>query len=226
MSRYESILSLNKVIRSCEGFNRGRQDGVTLIELLISITLIAIMAAILGSALRLGYGTIEKGEKKMESNAKFMASLSIIDSQLQSQMPVVPYLSEDEDAAPFEGERDGLKMVTSFSVWGRQRGQVVVAYKVEAAENGKKEIVLTEDAGSDAYDADVRSIKLFEGRDDIFFEYFSADQTTGEGLWKDSWDEAGVPEKVKVTLIGGKEKLEYIIPLRVNPTYGKKYAGL
>src|SRR3989337_2471377 len=71
-----------------------RSAGFTLLELLISIVMLGIIMVILVGALRLGFRSVESGEKKIESFERMRVSLSIIDSQIQSQIPLT-YQNEE-----------------------------------------------------------------------------------------------------------------------------------
>src|SRR5512136_1554467 len=62
--------------------------GFTLLELMISITLIGIIAVIIAGAMRLGYRSVDAGERKIESLERMRVSLTLIDSQIQSEIPL------------------------------------------------------------------------------------------------------------------------------------------
>ena len=64
------------------------QSGFTLLELLVSIVLIGLIVAIVGASMRLGYRSLDKGEKKAEILERFKVSLNLMDAQIQSGIPL------------------------------------------------------------------------------------------------------------------------------------------
>ncbi len=188
---------------SCEGF--------TLLELLISVTLVAVIILVATGALRLGYRSVESGEKKIEGLERFRASLSIIDAQVQSAVP----LTYERDAAKrvyFEGRRDYMKMATNYSIWGGRRGYVVVEYTVQTDESGKMVLYASEGMVGTT---NARKTTLLKGLDQIYFEYFLKEPTQEQGQWVDQWaDDAKVPQKIRLRLLSGRKEISMIIPMR------------
>ncbi len=67
---------------------RGTTDrGFTLLELLISLTLLVVIVVIAMGAMRLGSRSVAAGEKKMNDRERFRTVLSLVDAQIQSQFP-------------------------------------------------------------------------------------------------------------------------------------------
>src|SRR3989337_1653647 len=63
--------------------SNSRSAGFTLLDLIISITIIGIMVLIIAGATRLGFRSVDAGEKKIESLERMRSSLSLISSQIQ-----------------------------------------------------------------------------------------------------------------------------------------------
>ena len=85
-----------------------RTAGFTLLELIISITLVAIIVLIVAGAASLGYRSFSTGERKLNAIERLRASLIIIDAQIQSGVPLT---LEDGGVKQyyFVGEKDALK---------------------------------------------------------------------------------------------------------------------
>lgn len=188
------------------------RGGFTLLELTISITLIGIIVLIVAGALRLGYRSVESGEKRVESLNRIRSSFNIIDSQIQSYMP----LSYDDEGIRkfyFQGENNFLQFTTNYSLWGGIRGYVIASYTVKTRDDGKQDLYVSENLiGLEG----TRETRLFEAREKIYFEYFYKDPTEEEGSWVDIWtDEVSFPEKIRLHLVDGGNDFSMIIPLRV-----------
>jgi general secretion pathway protein J len=105
------------------------EKGFTLLELLISMVMLGIIVVILVSALRLAFRSVDSGERKADYLERMRVSLSVIDSQIQSQTALT-YQEEEATNYYFTGERDSLEFSTNYSIWGGQKGYVVVSYSV------------------------------------------------------------------------------------------------
>jgi general secretion pathway protein J len=195
-----------------------RNTGFTLLELIISITLVAIIVLIVAGAASLGYRSFSTGEKKLNAIERLRASLIIIDAQIQSGVPLT---LEDGGVKQyyFVGEQDSLKFSTNHSIWGGQRGYVIVNYRVETDNNGKRTLFASEyKVGME----NQKETKLLEGFNEITFDYFRQDATEEEGEWVMQWvDEEMMPTKIRLNLTRGSTSLAYIMPVRVGGAIGE-----
>jgi len=192
--------------------------GFTLLELIISIALFAIIVLIIAGAVNLGYRSFSSGEKKMNAVERLRSSLTIIDAQIQSGVPLT---LEDDGVKQyyFMGEQDSLKFSTNYSIWGGQRGYVIVNYRVDADVRGKRTLFASEyKVGMD----NQKETKLLEGLDEITFDYFKQDATEEEGEWVSQWvDEEMMPTRIRINLVKGGNSLSYIMPVRVGGEIGE-----
>ena len=186
--------------------------GFTLLELMISMTLLVIIIVIISGAMRLGFRSITAGEKKVESLERLRNSLSIINAQIQSGLPMT-VSDQGENKYYFEGTGKSLQLSTNYSVWGGHRGYVIVTYRVEREASGKESLYASEHiVGMEAS----RETKLLDAFDEIRFEYSEAELTSegGEG-WVEEWtDDTTIPSKIRLHLLSGTKERSLIIPVR------------
>jgi len=196
--------------------------GFTLLELIISIVLLGIIIVIIAGAMRLGFRSVDSGEKKIESLERMRASLDIIDSQIQSQIPLT-YDEEGERKYYFTGEKESLQFSTNYSIWGGQKGYVIVTYEVSSEGDGKPVLYASENiVGIEGS----RVTKLLDAFDAIYFEYYYKDITAEEGNWVEQWtDSSTIPEKIKVHLVTGERDLSIIIPVRIGKSMMQTLSG-
>lgn len=185
--------------------------GFTLLELIISIVLLALIVLVTAGGMRVSYRSVDKGERKIESLERYRASLDLIDAQTQSAAP----LSFDEDGTKqyyFDGTADTMRLATNYSIWEGQRGYVVVQYTVQPDESGMKSLYAAEGVvGTKS----TRETKLLQGLDEISFEYYFKDPTEEEGIWIDEWkDNTTIPQKIRLRLVEGSKEIALIIPMR------------
>jgi general secretion pathway protein J len=185
--------------------------GFTLLELLISIVILAILILIVMGGLRLSYRSVEAGEKKMEALERVRASLTLMDAQIQSQIP----LSYDEDGERkyyFKGERTFVELASNYSLWQGEKGYVVVSYTVTVDPQGKRVLTASEYTPGRS---DKKETRLLNPMDDVYFEYFYRDPMEEEGTWVENWTEENlIPEKIRIHFVSGRKELSLILPLR------------
>jgi len=256
-----------KILRSRLGF--------TLLELIISISMLVIIIAIISAAMSIASRSIAAGEKKVEALERLRTSLSIMNAQIQSATPLT-YSDQGDQATQgtkttqgtqagqgtqatqgaqatqgtqatqgaqpaqgtgtvqgaqgaqpvqvtqktyFKGNRTSLQLSTNYSIWGGQKGYVVVTYRVETDPSGKRALYATEHmVGIEAS----RQTKLLDGFDDIGFEYFQKGLTVGEpGTWVQDWTtDTVIPSKIRIYLLSGSKERLIILPIRTRPLAG------
>ena len=180
---------------------------------MISIVLMVTILLIVSGAIRLGYRSIDRGEKKVEYLERFRSSLAIIYAQIQSEVP----LASREGITRryyFAGATDSLRMATNYSIWGGQKGHVIVEYRVKTDDNGTRSLVASENmVGTEKRNETL----LLRGFDGIFFEYFFKDATSSEGRWVDAWSvDTKLPGKIRLRLVQGRKEVSMIIPMRAH----------
>ena len=190
------------------------ERGFTLLELVIAITLVATILLVISGAVRLAYRSMGTGERKMESLERFRASLTVIDSQIQSGIPLT-YEDNGVKRLYFEGSRSSLKFATNYSIWSGRSGYVIVQYTVSPDQNGKLTMYATENVIGTAMK---RQTMLLAGLDQMYFEYLSRD-IVEEGQWIDQWtDDSKTPEMIRLRLLSGSRDFSIIIPMRAEAT--------
>ncbi len=199
-----------------------RLSGFTLLELMISIVLVTIIVVLLGASMRVGYRSLERGEEKAESMERFRVSLRLVDSQLQSGLPLT--IKEDGlNRSVFVGRRDRMTIASNRSLFRGGRGYVIASYRVESDTNDKRTLFVHETTiGFD----NGQETKLLEGFDQIRFEYYQVDDMKGEGQWVEEWaDETRFPGKVRLHLGQGTRRFSLIIPVHVKKVARGRHLG-
>ncbi len=185
--------------------------GFTLLELLISITMIGLIALIITGAVRLGSRSVSGGERRIDDLERLKNSVQIIEAQIMSEIQLSYYDDDGNKRYYFEGDKESVQFATTYSIWGNQKGYVLSMLKVDTDRDNKKLLRVKESPLIGGMEAET---VLFEGFDDIYFEYFFRDPTEEEGKWITEWaDESNIPEKIKVGLI--REKRDFSIILSV-----------
>jgi general secretion pathway protein J len=189
-----------------------RQAGFTLLELLISITIIGIIVIIISNAFRLGFRSIEMGEKTIESLERLRSSFRIISSQIYSELPI-KYDFEGQKEYYLKGDKKFLQFASNYSIFGGQRGYVLVKYTVEQDRTGKDSLYASETIiGIE----DEKKVKLLSNYDEISFEYFLKDLMEEQGEWAEeiNEDEQKILERIMLHVIDRQKKYTLVFPVR------------
>lgn len=133
-------------------YTRGRhsQRGVTLLELMIAITLVAGLSTGMLMAMRTSLLTYEKTAKRLESNRRFVKTQQMLSAQIAAVMPVQGACLGDAGQTVgipsfLSGSEDSLRLVSSYSIAEGSRGYPqIVEYRVIAEQRGIVRLVATE----------------------------------------------------------------------------------
>jgi len=194
--------------------HRISEHGFTLLELLIAMSLLVLIVAITMGAMRLASRSVTAGDQRTETQERFRTVMTIMDAQIQSQMPLT-YEEDENKAYYFRGDNKNLRLASNYSIWGGRKGSVIVEYRVEADERGKQTLYADEQTpGIEAK----RKTRLFTNASEIFFEYFYKKPADEEGKWWEQLttdDEMIIPEGIRLHVSYGAKKLLCVFPVRV-----------
>jgi len=103
------------------------QCGVTLIELLISVTLVSLISVAVLMALRVGVNAMEKTNTRLLSNRRVVGVHRIIERQIGNMMAVTATCQADPSQRPrrqifFQGEAQSMRFVSAYSLREASRG--------------------------------------------------------------------------------------------------------
>jgi general secretion pathway protein J len=203
---------------------RNAQNGFTLIEVLLALTIFALMGTILYGAFSLGHGAVEKSQKSFEKNQKLRAVDELLGSYIRSAFP---YRSTPQNAPLlFTGESAELTFVSSFSLAMGGRGMAKVHLFWEGDEKRGGALRLTEEApvrvpdeeGNEGHEGVINGMVIREGVKEFRISYL--DPQSEEEQWEERWDTAernGLPRAVRLEYrTEGGRKAQWVFPLMMN----------
>lgn len=183
--------------------------GFTLIELILSLSLVAVLLLVALSSVRFGAGLWESGNKTADRGWIKRYFTTVFQSEVSSAFPY----ADSEGSIVFSGMPEKFIFVSAGGFggglpWGGAR---LVEYGVEDGSLVMKERALP-DAGEGSY---VRETELSDDVGQVRFSYL------GAGGWEDGWNGAeknGLPKAVKAAVfVKGVEKaFEFSAPVMLN----------
>ncbi len=180
---------VDRVWAQCRGF--------TLVELLVSVTLLGLISLVLFGGLRFGTRAWEAGN----ASAERFAELEVVQSLLRRQIAqaTLPKSSDKSapDVAAFVGEPDRIRFVAP----GFSRAGIGGLYRFELAlrdaEAGQKlelswRLYRPDEAAEFDREPNETSGRraLLEGIEQAAFDYYGSLEPTRSAEWHDRWDEA------------------------------------
>ena len=191
---------------------RGRADaGVTLLELLVSITIVALLASTALFAWRVGVSAWEKVGTQLEKGRGVLAAHQLLQEQIASMVPYEAWPEQRGRVVFFQGEAETARFVSRYSLTDRAAsGLYLIEYHVAAQQGGTKQLLLketpvrgNEELGAlirdfeshpegvrlrlPPFERDPETVVLLEGLQECRFEYYRLASTGEQGIWTDEW---------------------------------------
>lgn len=220
--RVKALAFFNRVARRDQAIARrsGNAKGFTLIEVILALTIFALMGGILYGAFSLGHSAVEKSDANATRNQKQRAIADLLGSYVRSSFP---YRESPQDPSVyFDGDSDSLTFVSAYSQGLGGRGMAKIQISQEDGGDGRSSIKVEEttpvrisfDAGSGIS----HSIVLQENVKDFRLAYL--DPQSEDEKWEERWDgkeRRVLPRAVRISYVpqNGKE-IRWIFPVMMS----------
>jgi Prokaryotic N-terminal methylation motif len=120
-----------------------REAGVTLMELLIAVTLVALLATGMLLALRVGLSAMDKSNARLMANRRAASVERIVESEIGGIMPVKALCTPTGESPSltipfFQGDLQAMRIVSSYSLQQGSRGlPMILEFHVIPGEEGR-----------------------------------------------------------------------------------------
>jgi general secretion pathway protein J len=192
------------------------EEGFTLLEMVVSVTLVALMAVALWGAFRISLASWARGTQSIDENQRSRAILDLVRKQIASAYGLT---APADPQAPgviypiFEGTERSLRFISLNSLrFQDSPGLTMVAYDVTQDNSGKYSLVerekrylgTNEDQGSLVNREDIGITAVFEDLSSFMFEYYDPGDNANLARWVGDWDSKTLrrlPAAISMTMI-------------------------
>jgi len=221
--------------------NRSRREakdgGFTLVEIMIAVTLTALIALAVWGVLRISIASWTRGTAEMDANQRHRATMDLVEKQLASIYPLVPPVDLQSGAVltpVFAGTESAMQFVTLSALRSRDNpGMAVVTYEAVRKDAGDYALVEREVrylGGDPALEEgppaeEVPAATLFDGLESVTFEYCDPGTAELPMQWVRDWsakDKGSLPAAISVTMVypdarGGRQLRQVVVPITAQP---------
>lgn len=172
-----------------------RDRGFTLIELLVALAVFALIAALVGAAVRAGLG----GARRMDAHAERLEEVRLTQVFLRRQLGAAqPIFWRDDErrGLAFVGAPDHVDFIAEATP---QLGAGQYAFRLARAADGVELLwtPLEPDAEGFAFQR-ARRRPLAGALGAVRFSYYGASRPNDPPAWRDSWEGRELPQLVRI----------------------------
>jgi len=209
-----------------------RQRGFTLLELLLSVSLTAVVLTLLLTAVRLTERAWRRGNERLAVVAENLAAGEAIQVQMSSAIPRqinTQYEQRPLRLISFEGDSKQVRFLSNYS-WegGRNFGLWMVSYRIKEEQDGKEQLVVSETGLTEEprlvsflmeNQPSQEQARAFGDRaDDIELSYLRPAAPGSPAVWIKQWkcdEQKQLPRGVHILWQNGKEQQDLTLVLPV-----------
>ncbi len=210
-----------------------RTEGFTLIEMMVSVTLIAMIALCVWGALRITIASWKRGTSSIDANQQRRSIYDLMEKQIASMSPLLPPLDPTTGIGQypiFVGSDTAMQFLSPCAFRFKDSpGMTFAEYDIVADQEGGYSVTEKETPylGGDPTQAegtvepDESAITIFDHLTSASFEYFDPGTQDTEPQWVTEWnglDYMSLPAAIKITLVahdaaGGSRDRQIVIPI-------------
>ncbi len=204
---------------------RAAERGFTLLEMVVSLLVLALIAGTLALSFRLATGSMERGEGAARETARLRAGIGILVRAVRSADPAGIPMDNGASAPYFAGERDRIRFLSAASAASiTGRGFRLLAFFGGKDAEGSG-MALSESApfrvgGAQGWEGEDAARVIIRGADDVAFSFSEGPSKEGTWEWVDDWDAAQkgrLPAAVRVEFStpsdGGSLTTSFVVPV-------------
>lgn len=198
-----------------------KPSGFTLVEVMLALSLFALLGTILYGAIALGHGAVEKSRHSFEKNQELRSAVDLLGGYIRSSYPY--RLSPQNPSFFYRGEETELNFISSFSLamGGRGMANIRLFWQSQNGEEGllkleeQVPVRLADENGGGGYNHEV----VIRDRVSAFrLAYLDAQSEKEE--WVERWDTTerkALPRAVRLSFRTAADgEVEWVFPVMMS----------
>ena len=181
----------------------GSAEGFTLLELLVAVSLVALLSVLLFGGLRIGLRSADAVDRRVDRSAQIALAYDFMQNELADARPLPTQPGALRSPIDFAGEPDGLSFVAvppdDVALGGFQLFQVALQ-----GQGQNRRLVVSwkqVERGATAEPTMVQPSILLDGVTSVEFAYFGAVDRNRPPEWQDHWtDMLTLPQLVRLRI--------------------------
>jgi len=194
-----------------------RRGGFTLLEMIVSLSILAAIAAFLAVAFRLTGQSLARGEEAAVGMARLRAGTEILERAIRSADPAGILPAEGIRAPYFRGESRKIRFLSAAapsSISGG--GYRLLCFYEDGSRRDAPGLLLSEasplrEAGAESWEGTEKPRLLLSEASEVTFRYSGGPTEEGKWEWSEEWD--GTEKKMLPAAV----RLEFITPSEGGP---------
>jgi general secretion pathway protein J len=224
-------------MKSCMASRKTRSAGFTLIELILAITLLALMMGMVYTALNVGIRAWDAGDARVAQASNWRLAEHFLRRELGQLFPT-RWRGTAQPAIALEGTKTSLRYVTSLNLDAAiQNGSAGGLQWAELGLGNDGVLMLNRqpfDSQASSFDGlnqptreqiaqgnVIAPVRLMEAVTALEIAYFGSDNDVGDPTWRDEWrDSTRMPRLIRFTVETSRGR--DVPPLIVSPRLGEE----
>jgi general secretion pathway protein J len=191
------------------------ESGFTLVELLVSITLFAILSVLLAGALRTGSRAATIGEERIDRTTQIAVAETAIRGQLAGALPVA---AANSVALLFDGRSDGVDFVGLPPAYLAPGGFHRLSLDIVPTASGQQLVLRWHPVTEVPEEGELRPAILLDHLAQVAFAYYGARDYAETPQWREEWQNAiRLPSLIRLhfLFLDRREVPDLVVALRL-----------
>jgi prepilin-type N-terminal cleavage/methylation domain-containing protein len=197
-----------------------KQAGFTLVEVMLALTLFALLTTILYAAISLGHAAVEKTQASFDKSQKLRSAVDLLGSYIRSSYPY--RLLPQDPTVFYTGEEAELTFVSAVSLTMGGRGLAKIHLSWDGENDGAGTLRVEEQVplrvSDDSGGGYTNEIVLADQVAAFRLTYLNPQSEKED--WVERWDPAErktLPRAVRLNFrLEGKREVEWVFPIMMN----------